>query len=264
MSLYYAKQSLQNVLSHLRQLSIFCVTFGVSFLPVSRDTLLGFVELMSRTSGFDHIQHILSSVRFLHQFTGHVFPGDLFEFKVLVRGLRRKLAKSPKQALPITPEMLILMYEFVNIQSSSELAHWTSFIFALRLLYRKSSIAPESLQKFNPIIGLCRAKAVLSNGVILVYQNFSKTNQFMASTTVTPLVPSPICALDPVYHYTKLVTENVVSDISPAFSYIEAGRLKCVTYRSFTVYLKALLVKIGLEPSRWSGHSFRRGGASLL
>ena len=86
----------------------------------------------------------------------------------------------------------------------------------------------------------------------------------MASTTVTPLVPSPICALDPVYHYTKLVTENVVSDISPAFSYIEAGRLKCVTYRSFTVYLKALLVKIGLEPSRWSGHSFRRGGASLL
>ena len=94
------------------------MTFGVSFLPVSRDTLLGFVELMSRTSGFDHIQHILSSVRFLHQFTGHVFPGDLFEFKVLVRGSRRKLAKSPKQALPITQHKLI----FRRIQNTKRRA----------------------------------------------------------------------------------------------------------------------------------------------
>ena len=29
-------------------------------------------------------------------------------------------------------------------------------------------------------------------------------------------------------------------------------------------YLKFLLVKIGLDPNDWSGHSFRRGGASLL
>ena len=45
---------------------------------------------------------------------------------------------------------------------------------------------------------------------------YQKTNQFMASTRVTPLVPGNIVALDPVFHYQKL------------------------------------------------GHSFRRGGASLL
>ena len=28
--------------------------------------------------------------------------------------------------------------------------------------------------------------------------------------------------------------------------------------------LKALLNAIGLDPEKWSGHSFRRGGASLL
>ena len=115
MSLYYTKKSQQNVLSHLRQLCIFCVTFKVCFLPVSRDTLLGFIELLSRTCGFDHVQHVLSSVKFSHEYTGHQFPGDLIEFKVLLRGLKRKLSKSPKQALPITPEMLVLMYGFVNI-----------------------------------------------------------------------------------------------------------------------------------------------------
>ena len=74
MSHYFGKRSQQNVVSHLRQLSLFCVTFHASFLPVSRDTLLGFIELMSRTSGFEHIQHIMSSIRFIHQYTGHHFP----------------------------------------------------------------------------------------------------------------------------------------------------------------------------------------------
>ena len=264
MGQYFAKRSQQNVLSHLRQLCIFCVSFGATFLPVSRDTLLGFLELMSRSCGFDHLQHVLSSIKFLHQFTGHFFPGDSFEFKVLLRGMKRKLSKSPKQALPITPEMLILMYEHVDINRPSELAHWSSFVFALRLLYRKSSIAPESLRKFNSQIGLSREKAVLSNGVVLVYQNHSKNNQFMSTTSLTPLVPSTVPALDPVSHYSKLVAENAVPGSCPAFSFFEAGVLKCVTQKSFRDYLKFLLIKIGLDPSRWSGHSFRRGGASLL
>ena len=264
MGLYYSKKSKQNVLSHLRQLCIFCVSFGLDFLPVARNTLLGFIELLSRSSGFDHVQHVLSSIKFLHEFTGHNYPGDSIEFKVLLRGLKRKLSKPAKQALPITPEILILMYNHVDIRNQFELAHWTSFIFALRLLYRKSSIAPQSLNKFDPQTGLSREKAVLSNGVVLVYENHSKTNQFMASTRVTPLVSCDILALNPVYHYYLLVTNNVVHDSKPAFSFYEAGQIKCVTHGSFTNYLKQLLVKIGLDPLRWSGHSFRRGGASLL
>ena len=142
--------------------------------------------------------------------------------------------------------------------------HWTAFLLALRLLYRKSSIAPESLNKFNPVIGLSREKVVHSNGVLLVFQNFSKTNQFMATTRTTPIAPGNVKALDPVFHYVKLITENVVPDNCPAFSYISNGVLKCVTHRSFTSNLKSALSKIGLNPDLWSGHSFRRGGATLL
>ena len=264
MGQYFVKGSRQNVLSHLRQLCIFCVTFNESFLPVSSNTLLAFIELMSRSCGFDHIQHVLSSVKFLHDFTNQYFPGDTFQFKVLLRGLKRKLSKPVRQVLPITPEMLIVMYQFVNIDNATELAHWTSFLFALRLLYRKSSIAPKSLDKFDPVIGLSRDKAIFSNNVVLVYQNHSKTNQFMATTRVVPLVPSQIVALDPVLHYSKLAATNLVPGTFPAFSYLESGNVKCVTHRSFTDFLKKCLVKIGLDPSSWSGHSFRRGGASLL
>ena len=264
MGKYYTKGSRENVLSHLRQLCMFCVAYNQSFLPVSRNTLLGFVELMSRSVTYDHIQHILSSVKFLHDFIGHVYPGDTFEFKVLMGGLRRKLAKPARQVLPITPEILILMYEHVNVDNPYELAHWTSFLFALRLLYRKSSIAPKSLQSFDKKLGLSREKAILSDDIILVYQNHSKTNQFMASTRVTPIMPGNIRALDPVFHYSKLIYEHVAPNDSPAFTFYDSGRIKCVTHRSFTQFLKLLLKKIGLNPDEWSGHSFRRGGASLL
>ena len=48
---------------------------------------------------------------------------------------------------------------------------------------------------------------------------------------------------------------------NPAFTY---AKNKYVTYRSFTKRLKELLARSGLEPSLYSGHSFRRGGASYL
>ena len=131
-------------------------------------------------------------------------------------------------------------------------------------MFRKPSIAPKSLRSFDPKVGLSRGKAVVYNNVVLVYQNHSKTNQFMASNRVVPLVSGNICALDPVLHYAKLVNENPTPDESPAFSFYENGSFKCVTHQSFTNYLKTLLRRIGVNPDDWSGHSFRRGGASLL
>ena len=264
MSQYYSHGSIQNVLSHLRQLSIFCVAFCEPFLPVSRNALLGFIELMSRTSSHDHIQHVLASISFLHKCKGAEYPGDSFEFHVLLRGLKRKLARPKKQALPITPEILILMYQYVDIKNQSSLAHWPAFLFALRLLYRKSSVAPKSWTAFNSARDFSREKAVITGNVILVYQNHSKTDQFMANTRVIPLLASSIRALDPVFHYSELVKKNLVPGNYPAFTFIESGKLRCVTYSSFTSYLKLLLRQIGLDPDRWTGHSFRRGGASLL
>ena len=86
----------------------------------------------------------------------------------------------------------------------------------------------------------------------------------MATTRVTPLVPGNITALDPVFHYQKLVSENPLPLNFPVFSYCLNGTINCVTYQSFTNMLKFLLNEIGLNPDLWTGHSFRRGGASLL
>ena len=86
----------------------------------------------------------------------------------------------------------------------------------------------------------------------------------MSSSRVTPIIPGNVLALDPVHHYSKLVSENNVGSLYPAFSFVNKGKIQCVTHKSFTIFLKKLLVRIGLDPDLWSGHSFRRGGATLL
>ena len=104
---------------------------------------------------------------------------------------------------------------------------------------------------------------VLDNYIVLVYSNFSKTNQFMSNDAVFPLIKHSNIDLDPVLHLKKLFVFEIPAD-KPAFSFVEHGHLKCITYDYFTSRLKFLLTSAGYAPQLYSGHSMRRGGSTLL
>ena len=59
----------------------------------------------------------------------------------------------------------------------------------------------------------------------------------------------------------KLVPSCIAS--CPAFLYMEGGNVVPLTHFSFLTKLKDSLKKIGIDPTQYSGHSFRRGGASF-
>jgi hypothetical protein len=49
-----------------------------------------------------------------------------------------------------------------------------------------------------------------------------------------------------------------------AFSYLSGqGRLTTFTHRAFVAQFKSQLPYLGLDPARYAGHSFRRGGATF-
>lgn len=50
---------------------------------------------------------------------------------------------------------------------------------------------------------------------------------------------------------------------SPAFMYILESKTHIWSYATFLQMLKSCLSQIGLDPSKYSGHSFRRGGPLL-
>ena len=96
---------------------------------------------------------------------------------------------------------------------------------------------------------------------LYLYVGFSKTNQFGARDLVVPIPGNSDPALDPVRHVKELFSRVGTGPDSPAFSF---SKNKHISYEKFTQRLKTLLGKAGYPPNSYSGHSFRRGGATFL
>ena len=266
-SFYYAKASARNVLSHIRQWVCFTLFFGLVLLPAKSEDLILFAELMSISCGYDHIKAVIGSIGFLHKNCGADFPQDSFQLKITLQSLKRKLARAPNQALPISPSHLLAMYKYIDLNNPQDLAIWCCILVGFFGLLRKKSICPEDLNDVDPAKILTVRKVCInkSQGIALLYINFAKTMQFGQRDLIIPLLSSHSVALDPVYHLDLLFSRTQAPLDSPAFSYRTAsGALSTVSHKMFTQKLKLLLTKSGFSPNQFSGHSLRRGGATYL
>ena len=220
------------------------------------------MELMSKTSGYGHCKNVLCGVKYLHEATGYNFPSSDFGLEETLQGLKRRLKGTPLMALPIDPTILRRMFKHINILNKADLAMWCGYLVAFYCLFRKANVVPKD-SNFDPSCILTRSDIEIDEEGqrVLVYVNFSKTNQYMKSFHVIPIPANSDPALDLFRHLKDLFSKVDAPGTAPAFSY---SRNSFINHRSYTVRLKSLLSKAGLDPARYSGHSFRRGGASYL
>ena len=250
------------MISAIRQWLFFSIYFSLPVLPASVNAIVCFLEFMARTSGHGHLKHLLSSLKFLHNALDLQFPEDSFQIDMTMQGLKRRLAKVPFQVLPITPHILRDMFRYLDMRKTNDLALWCSFLVSFYGLLRKSNAVPKSTT-YNPTKVLIRRnlRVDLTSNMIYMYIGFSKTNQFGARDLVVPLLGNDDPALDPVRHLRDLYSRVPAQEDCPAFSYSPKS---FINYSSFTNRLKSLLTKCGYDALLYSGHSFRRGGATFL
>ena len=249
-------------MSQIRQWVYFCVYFGLRVLPASAVDLSLFAELMARSSGYGHIKNVISGIRYLHHVTGHNFPTESVWLDDTLQGLKRKLKGTPKQVLPINPVILRRIFPHVDLKNNTDVAMWVGCLLAFFTLFRKANLCPRE-SHFDPTTVLTRDDVVLDEEGqrVLVFVNFSKTNQYAHRQHCIPIPRNKDPALD-LYRYVKLLYSRVQAhDDAPAMSFSTRG---FITHRTFTTKLKSWLLKAGLDPALFSGHSFRRGGASYL
>ena len=262
----FAEGTKRNHKSNITQFMFFCIKFDRPVCPTNRDTIMAFARLACMTVSYGTLKNIFSSIKFLHRANNQTYPEDDWQLESTLKALKREMSGAPLQTLPITPEILLKMYAFVDTNKPRDFANWTAFLTTFYCMLRKASAVPKSLDAFNEVKELSRNKVDTAAGaeVVLVLMNYSKTEQFGNKNVVIPLLKNPVHALDPVYHLQELFTRFPVANSLPAFSYIEKGKIKCITYDGFTKELKRLLTLSGLKAESFSGHSFRRGGASYL
>ena len=120
----FAPGTRKNIRSHIKQFVQFCVYFNRQIVPAERDTLVAFFELFSISASYEHLKNIYSSLKFLHKALNKPFIEEEFQVTTVLQSIKRKLAKTPFQVLPITPKILLDIYNFIDIQKPSDLALW--------------------------------------------------------------------------------------------------------------------------------------------
>jgi len=139
-------------------------------------------------------------------------------------------------------------------------------------MLRKDNVTMAKPDAFNLNNNLTRGDFAMESAnqiskVMWVSIRHSKTNQFNEYVHYVPLIPIPgshMCPVEAVTKALSLARHKKPKD--PAFCYPSPPRSSnfiALTHAVFVSKFKMLAGKIGLNPDKVSGHSFRRGGATF-
>ncbi|CAC5419988.1 unnamed protein product [Mytilus coruscus] len=181
----FAKGTLVNFKTQWRAYLLFCYYFHLEPFDINVELLCTYSEFLSRSfRSAQSIRNYLNGIKVLFLLLGlHVDVFSFYELKLTMKGLDRKLKHLPKQAFPITLEILGKFGEHLNLNTPLDATYWCLFLFALLLLSRKSNLVPVSTKKFDKNKQLCRGDVTVFQSLIIVPFKWTKTIQLDAVKT---------------------------------------------------------------------------------
>ena len=182
----------------------------------------------------------------------------------ILKGVKRVKGNTVSQKLPITKEVLTgiltkLIFVLVLIAVFGQHV-WLPF----PPFFRKSNLLIQSLALFDPSRHLCSADAQFTPQGVVLTVIWSKVIQFQERKLMIPLPHIPNSVFCPSSSLLAIFLEcHDPSSPSPLFRFRDGSSVTALTQSSFMVKLWACLRDLGYPASKYSGHSFRRGGASF-
>ena len=150
--------TLKNLKTQITSYLLFCEYFEIVALPASVETLCLYVQFLGGSmKSVQSIRNYLNGVKLFHIFKEFEFHSlhDV-QIRLTLRGVGKMLFHTPKQAAPITPEILIEIWRVLNFFKPIHSTFWCMCIFTFFMMARKSSIAPPSEVEFDKAKYLCR------------------------------------------------------------------------------------------------------------
>ena len=239
-------------------------------MPVSDDVLCAYLQWQSLTVNPKNLKTKLSAIRYLHERLGYAWVPVAERFKVhrCLMGLRRLCLAPTKRKLPITPALLLRMRRCraIDWTTPTMVVIWGAMLIAFFCFLRKDNFtAVQKADAFNTRRHLCRGDVSFGRTDVTFTFRHSKTNQFHSRVHRTKAVHMPGHPLDPLRALVDAFRVCPHTDPDgPAFAVpTRAGGMVPLTHRMFVDTLRFCLRKVGVDPSSFSGHSFRRGGATF-
>ena len=218
---------------------------------------------MSSYCKYSTIINYLSAINVLHRHFGDdITLQDAFAVKLIIRGLRRILGNAHEQKLPVTSEILFRLRSTLTADRDS--GFWAAMLIGFYSFFRKSNLVPKSAKDYDPSKSLLRKDIIVRPWGLVICVTWSKNIQFKERQLLIPVVRlssnHPLC---PVQAYERHLRLFPALPSSPAFLHFRGDLATPITHSAFTTKLRKALSIAGLKASNYSGHSFRRGGATL-
>lgn len=258
----FAEGTKNNLKVQWESFLLFCMYFGLKYLPASTETLSLYAQFLSRTfKSTQSIRNYLSGIKTMHYLLGFsVDHINNFLINLGLRGIARLKPYCIKQAHAITPEHLLQISILLDLTDPSDSVYWCLFLFAFFLFARKSNLVPTTRKDYKQKKFLLRKDVKPGHNHLIVRMRWSKTIQFGERILETPLIAIPGSALCPISAY-KCMCKNVKANKEdPLFS---LPNKSYITYTKFQNKLQQLISSLHMNPKCFSSHSFRRGGCSF-
>ena len=184
-------------------------------------------------------------------------PSNSIEVQLALKGLKRTNCIVPKRATPLTPLILLDVFKVINLKDKLHVAVWCALLFGFFAMFRISQMCPKNSSQVSKV--LHHKDIVVTSRCCYITLKWSKTIQCRQREVTIPLLAlsdSPLC---PVTAYKLLCAASVFSQSMPVFQNDSANVL---LYKEFTTIFKHLIALTGRDPSGFTTHSMRRGGAT--
>ena len=238
-------------------------TGEVSFLPATSITVSLYLHhLLENSLGSSTIYSVFYAINWVHKLAGfeNCNPCDKFLVKSIVEASSRLPRKPVRKAEPITPEILGLIF-----QQYGESSNLLDIRFVCMCL-----LAYAGFFRISELLSIRRSNIVTEDLYHKIFVEVSKTDKYRDGSWVY-IAKTSNCTCP----YTYLIKYLEAARI-PLFSQNFIFRslrydknLKCNVLSSKPLtasrageILKEKLLAIGLDPSKFSNHSFRSGGAT--
>lgn len=244
----------------------FCDEMKISPVPLSQENLGRYIAFLSRRLCFNSVKQYLNIIRLMHLEAGFQNPLEKNWYVAsILKGVRRIKGDASVQKLPITIDILKQVFLTLNLLISFDRTFWAACLVGFFSFFRKSNLLVSSHVLFDPAKNLCASDINFTlEGAVLTVR-WSKVIQFRERILQIPLPKIPSSPFCPSTALLQLTLESPsCSRPTPLFRYTWMGASNVpLTHKQFTDKLQACLGLVGLDASKYSGHSFRRGGASF-
>jgi len=262
----FADGTWNNLRTTLRTYLLFCAFYVITPFPATVDTLEVFAEFLARSFRSPaSIVNYLSGLKTLHTLFGlNTRAFDSTNLALLKRGLHKQLRHTPRQAAPFTPSILLHIHEQLDLTDPLHATIWTLVLLSFFTFQRKSNFLPRAT--FDPCKQFTSNDFTLYRSMLLVRIRWSKTIQCAERVLQVPVLAIPTSPLCPVSAFLRMLRLNAsfkCSSSSAVFLRQTSSGPVPLTQAVFDRAFKTILTRAGLNPSMYSLHSGRRGGATF-